>query len=150
MDIRSFRCIVVAISAVLAIAMPLSAQEQPDDAGQPYAARYTSFDVAGARSTVGASINAAGVITGYYEDAARTTHGFVRSKEGTITTFDAPGAGEGAYLGTWPTGINAEGAITGYYFDINQVGHSFLRARDGSIISFDAPGAGTSPVEGTK
>jgi len=70
-------------------------------------------------------------------------HGFVRYPDGNITTFDAPGAGTGAFQGTLGEGINPAGEIDRYYYDANNVGHGFLRTPDGAITTFDAPGAGT-------
>lgn len=67
----------------------------------------------------------------------------MRAADGTITSFDAPGAGSGAYQGTFAFSINASGAITGYYWDASLEYHSFVRAADGTMTTFDAPGAGT-------
>ena len=73
-------------------------------------------------------INPAGTITGFYVDENYVYHGYVRTLEGKITTFDAPGAGStAAWQGTQPMTINPEGAITGYYTDANNVVHGFLR-----------------------
>jgi hypothetical protein len=59
-------------------------------------------------------INAAGTIAGYYEDAKNVEHGFVRSRSGTITTFDAGTEGNGiASSSTIPAAINGAGIITG-------------------------------------
>jgi hypothetical protein len=74
-------------------------------------------------------------------------HGFVRAPDGTITTFDVPGAITGPEnnlyaQGTRPTGINAAGNITGTYLDANYTYHGFVRAANGSITTFDALGAG--------
>jgi len=76
-------------------------------------------------------INPAGTVTGFYADSNNVYHGFLRTREGEITTFDAPGAGTvgslGGGQGTQPMTINSEGAITGYYTDANNVVHGFLR-----------------------
>ena len=41
-------------------------------------------------------------------------HGILRAPDGTITTFDVPGAGTGPVPGhTLPLGINQAGAIEG-------------------------------------
>src|SRR5271169_4694540 len=56
--------------------------------------------------------NPAGTITGYYVDANYVTHGFVRTADGDITSFDPPNS-----VSTTPQGINPAGAITGYYAD---------------------------------
>jgi hypothetical protein len=85
-------------------------------------------------------------------------HGFVRAKDGTITSFDAPGAGTAAGQGTIVCSgecLNSEGAIaiiyanTGSFFFGTQVGHGAVRAPDGTFTEFDVPGAGTGPGQGT-
>ena len=68
----------------------------------------------------------------------------------TITTFDAPGAGTGAFQGTYATNINPSGTIIGFSRDANNVRHGFIRSQDGSFTIFDAPGAGTGPGQGTR
>jgi len=101
-----------------------------------------TFDAPGAgtgnlQGTVALAINPAGAITGLYYDASfYYPHGFLRGRDGTITTFDAPGA-----EGTSAVSINPAGAITGFYGDASRVIHGFLRARDGTFTTFDAPGA---------
>ena len=52
------------------------------------------------QGTTATSINAAGVIAGYYVDASGSDHGFIRSRDGVFTVFDAPGA----VTGTLPYG----------------------------------------------
>jgi predicted membrane protein len=106
----------------------------------------TEFDAKGAsagpgtiQGTLGISINTAGIITGGYMDASYVAHGFVRAANGTITPFDAPGAGSDALLtlltettkgppdqGTGGFSINTAGVITGTYFDASGVLHGFL------------------------
>jgi hypothetical protein len=54
-------------------------------------------------------------------------HGFLLAPDGTITTFDAPGAGTGAFQGTFTSQNNPGDAITGFYIDANNVYHGFLR-----------------------
>jgi hypothetical protein len=73
----------------------------------------------------------------------------VRAPDGTITTFDIPGAGTGPGQGTVPEAINTPGTIMGNYFDANGVSHGFIRANYGAINLFDVPGAGTGPGQGT-
>src|ERR1700757_2140721 len=63
------------------------------------------------QGTVPTGINPAGTITGYYVDATYMYHGFVRDKDGIITTFDA-----GANF-TIPTSINPKRTIAGSYQD---------------------------------
>jgi len=85
------------------------------------------------------SINAPGVITGYYLGLPFTfpnftNHGYVRDPEGNITTFDPPGS-----VDTQAFSINAGGAITGYYNESNLVIHGFLREPNGKFTAFNAP-----------
>jgi len=82
-------------------------------------------------------------------DSSNATHGFVRAPDGTIITFDAPGAGTGPFQGTEARGINPAGTIEGAYVDPSNVTHGFVRAKDGTITTFDAPGAGTGAGQGT-
>jgi|ERR1700678_2735887 len=93
----------------------------------------TTFDAPygelGAAGTQANAISASGVITGFFGDSNLITHGFVRSVDGVISKFDAPGAGivPGSYQGTTPLSINSKGEIVGYLVDSNQVTHGFLR-----------------------
>jgi hypothetical protein len=90
------------------------------------------------------SINDLGAITGYSNDANFVSHSFLRSPDGTITTFEAPGADlkPADAEGTNASGINALGVITGYYGDSNGVIHGFLRGPDGKFTTFEVPGSG--------
>ena len=97
---------------------------------------FTTFDAVPSPSspcctwTFGISINPAGVIAGFDNDAAFVNHGFVRAKDGTVTILDAPGAGTGVSFypneGTLALGINPAGRVTGPYVDANKVIHGFL------------------------
>ena|SRR5579864_8659037 len=49
---------------------------------------YIIFGPPGSTFTQPNSINREGAITGYYKDSNGVTHGFRRSREATITTFD--------------------------------------------------------------
>jgi hypothetical protein len=75
-------------------------------------------------------INPAGTVTGFYVDQNYVYHGFLRTRDGKFTTFDAPTAGTGEWQGTQPMTINPEGAITGFYTDANNAVHGFLRLAD--------------------
>src|SRR4030095_14698352 len=68
----------------------------------------------------------------------------------TITTFDAPGGGTGAFQGTYATNIAPSGTIIGFSRDAADVRHGFVRSQDGSFTIFDAPGAGTAAGQGTR
>jgi hypothetical protein len=99
-----------------------------------------TFD-AGPNGTTPMSINPRGEITGWYYDASYVVHGFERGADGTITTFEAPGASTVSFLGTYAQSINPSGEITGYYYDASFVAHGFVRAADGTVTTFDGPGA---------
>lgn len=113
---------------------------------------FTTFDVPGAGGagtgpypgTAASFVDPAGAIAGFYTDANYAGHGFVRAPDGTITTFDAPGAGTGTNQGTFVVtpdgGINPAGEITGDSCDAITC-HGFVRAPDGTITTFDAPGS---------
>ena len=64
---------------------------------------------------------------GDYFDSGTVAHGYSRATNGTITKFDAPGAGTGLDQGTYITGINMAGAITGYVSDSGSVFHGYVR-----------------------
>ena len=68
----------------------------------------------------------------------------------TVTTFDAPGAGTGAFQGTYAFNIAPSGTIIGYSRDADNVRHGFIRSKQGSYTIFDAPGAGTAAGQGTR
>ena len=72
-------------------------------------------------------INPWGAISGLSIDGVGVAHGFVRAPNGTITVFDAPGAGNGGGQGTAPQSINEVGEVTGGYVDTNFVAHGFIR-----------------------
>ena len=68
-----------------------------------------------------------GEVTGYFGDATGVSHGFVRHKNGTFNTFDAPGASQNSNLGTLPQAMNKAGDIVGYFYaDPDGVIHGFL------------------------
>src|SRR5438067_13895759 len=105
-------------------------------AGQAAAkATYVSFQVSGASATSPLAINAAGTVAGAYDDASTVSHGFQRTADGTITTFDPPGS-----QGTEVYGINKSGVIDDTCYDSNGV-HGFVRAKDGTIIEFNPAGS---------
>jgi predicted membrane protein len=74
------------------------------------------------------NINPQGAITGHTVDDNAVNHGFLRAKNGAMSTFDVAGAGTGPGQGTFPVCNNPVDAITGYYIDANDVNHGFLRS----------------------
>ena len=69
-------------------------------AALPFAAHaqtFIFFDVPGAgggfvQGTFPQTLNDADQIAGFYNDASDVSHGFLRDSDGTIITFDGPGA----------------------------------------------------------
>ena len=112
--------------ALYMLGLGLSATAQDDRR-----ATIITFDVPGASQVTQAfGINPAGTIVGYYavlNDQIFVYHGFLRTKDGDFTTFEAPDAGTGAGQGTFPRTNNPSDAITGYYMDANSAFHGFLR-----------------------
>jgi hypothetical protein len=91
----------------------------------------------------GPVINTAGDIVGFYLDALGALHGFERAANGTITEFNAPGAGSAIEEGTAFAGINTTGTIVGSYRDSSKVWHGFTLATDGTYTDINA-GTSTS------
>jgi len=115
-----------------------------------------SFDAPGADMTPGSGNGTFGVgltpngdVEGVYVDAKGVLHGFMRSNQGTFSTFDAPGAGTGAGQGTLPESNNTVGEIAGNLIDASNVNHGFLLNWQGNFSVFDVPGAGTGAGQGT-
>lgn len=116
----------------------------------------SSFDAPGADNTPGSGNGTFGVgltpngeSEGILVDANGVLRGFVRSKQGTFTIFDAPGAGTGAGQGTLPESNNTQGQIAGNYIDGNNVNHGFLFDKQDNFSVFDVPGTGTGAGQGT-
>jgi hypothetical protein len=97
----------------------------------------TSFEVAWSSDTEAQAINSAGQIVGFW--GTDLVHGFVRGADGTVVSFDAPGAGTGFNSGTVPISINSAGKVAGYYDDAERGIHGFVRTSNGAITAFDAP-----------
>jgi hypothetical protein len=96
-----------------------------------------------------------GLSVGNYMDNTTNLvqHGFIRYADGSVSKFEAPGAGTGPSQGTGCSGcfagLNQSGAIAGIYTDSKNVYHGFHRTPDGNFTSFNAPGAGTGNSQGT-
>jgi len=117
----------------------------------PGAATVASPACAPFCGTFAYALNEQGMSVGFYTDTNIVPHGFLRSRDGYITSSDAPGAGLGHGLneGTVAFSINNRGEIAGQFQDPNLVFHGFVRYPDGNITTFDAPGAGTGAFQGT-
>jgi hypothetical protein len=83
----------------------------------------TTFDAPRSLSTAATSINAAGAITGSYQQSGSHAYrGFLRSPGGAFDTFQVPGA-----RGTDAIAINSIAVIAGQYSDSSDNSHGFLR-----------------------
>jgi hypothetical protein len=95
----------------------------------------TSFDAPEGRQTFAYSINAKGAITGDYVASGNLLYvGFVRSRDGTITSFSADGH-------TRPRAINAAGEIAGFDRGLfSGPAAFFVRSPQGTATQFSLPG----------
>ena len=99
--------------------------------------QITTFDIPGSILTEPVSINAAGDITGYYELSGSPDHpipqGFIRSANGTITTFGNTPIGQDTTFWPQPIAINAAEEIVGNYPDATYAAFVFIRSATGSV-----------------
>jgi uncharacterized membrane protein len=79
------------------------------------------------------SVNPAGAITGTYFDASFVEHGFLRTRDGTFTTIDLPGA-----FFTEALAINPAGVIVGDFCNAVTCFQGFLRTPDGTFTVINA------------
>jgi len=105
--------------------------------GAMAAAPYVTIDLPGADHFI---VNLVGIsghetIVGNYS-AGGTMPGFVRTPDGTVTTFSL-----GRSIA--PMAINLDGDVVGSYFD-GSLTHGFLRTADGTLTTLDVPGAYTT------
>jgi hypothetical protein len=125
--------------------------------------QYVTFDAPGASAdayagggTYPQGINNLGEVSGFYGDANSVYHGFVRSADGRITTFDAPTSctntssppADCAFNGTFPVAVNDLGKVVGSYYGEDGNPHGFWRDANGSIKKFDVPGTGYFTIPG--
>jgi hypothetical protein len=97
--------------------------------------QISTFNVPGSILTEPVSINAAGDIAGFYEVSSGTPgapvpEGFIRSANGTITTFGSTA------LPAQPVAINAAGEVVGNYPNITFSGVVFIQSPTGSLTDF--------------
>ena len=114
----------------------------------------TVFDPKNSVSTIGDTngLNREGATTGGYTTADGVIHAYLTLQsdpQGAITSFDAPGAGNGVNQGTYFNMINDAGLMPGVVIDKNSVQHGFLLSRDGTLVKVNVDRAGTGPYQGT-
>jgi len=93
----------------------------------------TKFDVPNSVNTTPVAINGRRTIAGYYKDNVNyRQHAFIRSGDGTFTTFDVPAI---AFA------LNAGGAVAGIGSPDYQKGQlpSFARDRNGRVHAIQLP-----------
>jgi hypothetical protein len=95
---------------------------------------YTVFSATGALGEISEaqSVNDSGTIVGDYLDVVNfVRHGYIRTTNGTVVTFDDPDAAQlrvsNINLGTYPRRVNASGAIVGNFSDAAGTSHGFIR-----------------------
>jgi hypothetical protein len=116
---------------------------------------FTSFDgpsltispcgSSAAEYTEGQAINPEGWIVGDYVDSCHGAyHGLLRDPSGNLYEFDALGACEASFKGTWGLDINPTGVLTGWYRDCSDLYHGYVRTAGptGTITAINVP---TSP-----
>lgn len=100
-----------------------------------------------------AYVSLLGASVGNFEDSNLVGHSMIRTPDGKLTAYDAPGAGTGIYQGTGcpgcTVGVNFLGVIAGEYIDNSNVFHGYLRDANGEFTTFDVRGAGSGPYQGT-
>jgi hypothetical protein len=119
-------------------ALTMAAAVTMVSAGNAFAKfKFTNFDVPGGiGGTFPLNINDTDEVTGHYEDQSDVHHGFVRTSDGMITSFDVPTASS-----TDAVAINGKGVIVGTFSDSASVTHGFIRSADGTITTFDPAGS---------
>ncbi|HTT98158.1 MAG TPA: hypothetical protein VMF58_08910, partial [Rhizomicrobium sp.] len=124
-------------TAFLGLLLAAAAPATCADAGP---ASWLTIDPPGSGQTMPLAITGNSLIAGWYADnVTHTKHGFVRNRDGTFTSFDAPDA----TADTVAYGVNTEGVVTGNYTTLIgglQYAEGYLRAPNGAIIEFQVPG----------
>jgi hypothetical protein len=108
------------------------------------------FDAPGAgtsayQGTQAVQVNPSGLIIGWYFTGGVSVggYGFVRTPDGTFTSFNPQGA-----FYTYPQSINPKGEVAGFSYD-NTVASGFARTPGGNLSAIQVPGAGTGYAQGT-
>ena len=87
------------------------------------------------------SVNPAGDIAGTYVDASGVEHGFLRTRDGTFTTIDFPGA-----FFTEALAINPAGVIVGDFCNAVTCFQGFVRTPDGTFTVINANASGGTAI----
>jgi hypothetical protein len=108
---------------------------------------FTTIDVTKSfrHNTLAEAIDDDDDVVGQYEDKQNSgiSHGFLRTPDGKLSSFDGPGAYD-----TLPFDVNARaGEMVGSYYT-QDGNHGFIRTLDGKFTTIDYPGGegGTYPL----
>lgn len=128
--------------------LPVMAPAQITTCSQP---RLVEFDYPpGAILIAPLNMNDLGEVVGNTFDTNGVYDGFLRTPDGKITTFEAPGAITGVkYHGTGAFGVNDFGVIVGRFATPDFVIHGYVRHVDGSFTIINVKDAGTAAGQGT-
>jgi hypothetical protein len=153
----------ITVFVSLSISLPSFARGPQEANGNHRGPQLIEFDAPGAATEVSPACgttcgtqalanNDEGVIVGSYTDKDVVAHGFLRTPDGKIIPFDAPGAGLEPQMddGTFPFSINDFGVIAGAVQDSGNLFHGSVRFPDGSFTTFDLKAAGTGAFQGTE
>jgi hypothetical protein len=140
---RGFMCPRQFVSKFIALMCVNAFLVQASTSASAPLAKIILLDPPGSIFTELGGINGSGQVTGFYQISSGVNHGFLRERDGTITSFDPTGSAN-----TLSIGINSSGTTTGYYHDTHDYG--FIRDAVGNFTTFDASvggsGFGTYPV----
>ncbi len=114
----------------------------------PNAGESTTGSGGGVNGTQTLSIDTAGDVVGSYTDTSGLRHGFIRLANGTISAFDAPGAGtsQSVFLEGTPFLVTDPGGnyLAGLDTDSNELMHGFVGPFGGTASSINVQGAAAS------
>jgi hypothetical protein len=116
----------------------------------------TTFTVPGGVATIPVSIDAAGDVTGYFEVPVtgdilpQAPQGFVRSADGTITTFgNTINTANSSSFWAQPVAINVAGEVIGNFPDVALASVAFLRTPAGDVSDFTLSDGASYPTVAT-
>jgi len=101
------------------------------------------INVPEAQRTFATVVNDNFVIVGEYVDLAGVGHGSVGEADGSLSSFDIPGAD--TPFDIYPRGINSSAEITGWYTASDYTFHGCLRNAEGSVTRLDIGQTPTYP-----
>jgi len=130
------RVFVAALFSMLAVSLGMAQ-------GTPAASHYTftTFTVPGAVRLFVQSINSAGTVSGWFTDASGDSESFLRTADGTITTYVDPN-NTGTPYNTAAYQINRSGIAAGGFFDTVRGAYSgfFYETSSGTFKTYNPKG----------